>query len=127
MRMADMWHPPESLVESSNVKQFMEKHAIEDYGTLISRSIENIEWFWVAAEKEMGVVLADIGGGTVNVIIVQAEVIGPKRSPMLQLEAAELMANKTTSRTEVVALAKPINEGATPAAVTFERGWRQLA
>ncbi len=55
MHMADLWHPPESLVEASNVKRFMEKHGIEDYGALISRSIEDIEWFWAAAAEELGV------------------------------------------------------------------------
>jgi acetyl-CoA synthetase len=55
MHMTALWHPPESLVEASNVKRFMEKHGIEDYGSLISRSIADIEWFWAAAEEELGV------------------------------------------------------------------------
>jgi acetyl-CoA synthetase len=53
--MANLWYPPESLVEASNVKRFIEKHGIEDYGALISRSIEDIEWFWAAAAEELGV------------------------------------------------------------------------
>jgi acetyl-CoA synthetase len=53
--MTDLWHPPKSLVEASNVKRFMEKHGIEDYRALVSRSIEDIEWFWEVAAEELGV------------------------------------------------------------------------
>ena len=53
--MTDYWYPPESLVANSNVKRFMDKHGFEDYRDLIQKSVEDIEWFWSEAEKELGV------------------------------------------------------------------------
>lgn len=53
--MTDLWYPPESLVENSNVKRFMERHGLNDYRDLIQRSVKDIEWFWSEAEKELGV------------------------------------------------------------------------
>lgn len=53
--MKRLWYPPESLVENSNVKRFMDKHGIRDYKDLIKRSVEDIEWFWSAAIEELRV------------------------------------------------------------------------
>ena len=53
--MADIWHPPESLVENSNVKRFMDRHGFESYRDLIRKSVEDVEWFWSEAEEELGI------------------------------------------------------------------------
>jgi acetyl-CoA synthetase len=53
--MTDYWYPPESLVENSNVTRFINKHDLKDYTTLIQKSVDEIEWFWSEAEKELGV------------------------------------------------------------------------
>ena len=50
-----MWNPPETLVEESNVKKFMDKHGIENFKDLIRRSTEDLEWFWQAATEELKV------------------------------------------------------------------------
>ncbi len=53
--MTDFWYPPESLVEDSNVKRFMDEHGFEDYRDLVQKSVEDIEWFWSEAAKELEV------------------------------------------------------------------------
>ncbi|WP_457549816.1 AMP-binding protein [Archaeoglobus sp.] len=41
-----IWQPPKELVESSNVKAFMDEHGFRDYKGLVEFSAENIEWWW---------------------------------------------------------------------------------
>jgi len=53
--MTDYWYPPESLVENSNVTRFIERHGLKDYKELIQKSVDDLEWFWSEAEKELGV------------------------------------------------------------------------
>jgi acetyl-CoA synthetase len=53
--MTDFWYPPESLVENSNVTKFIERHGLKDYKELIQKSVDDLEWFWSEAEKELGV------------------------------------------------------------------------
>jgi acetyl-CoA synthetase len=53
--MADIWYPPESLVENSNVKRFMVKHGFKSYKDLVQKSVEDVDWFWSKAEEELGV------------------------------------------------------------------------
>ncbi len=47
--------PSPELVAKSNVQRFMNKHGIEDYAELISRSTDDIEWFWDAIVKDLQV------------------------------------------------------------------------
>ena len=46
------FHPPEEIVEQSNVKQWMDAHNIPDIETLYKRS-QDIEWFWGEIEKDV--------------------------------------------------------------------------
>jgi acetyl-CoA synthetase len=46
------FHPPEEIVEQSNVKQWMDAHNIPDIETLYERS-QDIEWFWGEVEKDL--------------------------------------------------------------------------
>ena len=48
-----VWKPTSEYVEKSNITRFMKKYDIKDYEELISRSIEDIEWFWDAAMKDL--------------------------------------------------------------------------
>jgi len=46
------FHPPEEIVEQSNVKQWMDAHNIPDIETLYERS-QDIEWFWGEVQKDL--------------------------------------------------------------------------
>ncbi len=46
------FHPPEEIVEQSNVKQWMDAHDIPDIESLYERS-QDIEWFWGEVEKDL--------------------------------------------------------------------------
>jgi len=46
------FHPPEEIVEQSNVKQWMDAHNIPDIESLYKRS-QDIEWFWGEVEKDL--------------------------------------------------------------------------
>ncbi|HDH97279.1 MAG TPA: AMP-dependent synthetase, partial [Proteobacteria bacterium] len=50
-----IWKPYGDYVEKSNVMRFMKAHGIADYDALIERSTGDIEWFWDAALKDLGV------------------------------------------------------------------------
>lgn len=50
-----VWMPPNDLVEHSNVKRFMDKYDIRTYQELLVRSVEDNEWFWEAALKDLDV------------------------------------------------------------------------
>jgi acetyl-CoA synthetase len=51
--MKQLWYPPQSLINNSNVKNFIDRYGIKHYTDLIKRSTEDIEWFWSAAAKEL--------------------------------------------------------------------------
>jgi acetyl-CoA synthetase len=54
--MSDIiWRPTEEGIAKTNVKRFMDKHGIKTYQELIKRSIDDIEWFWDACLKDVGV------------------------------------------------------------------------
>jgi acetyl-CoA synthetase len=53
--MGFIWHPPKELVESSNVKAFMDERGFESYKELVKFSAENVEWWWRTAEEVLGV------------------------------------------------------------------------
>jgi acetyl-CoA synthetase len=50
-----IWRPYGDYLEKSNITRFMRKHAIKDYDELIQKSSSNIEWFWDAALKDLGI------------------------------------------------------------------------
>jgi acetyl-CoA synthetase len=65
--LTGLWHPPQELVENSNVKRFMDRHKIPDYKSLIKRSTEDVKWFWNAAVEELGVEWFEKPKETLNV------------------------------------------------------------
>ena len=50
-----IWEPYGDYLEKSNIRRFMDKHGIKTYEELIKRSTEDIEWFWDACLKDLGV------------------------------------------------------------------------
>lgn len=50
-----VWEPTPEYIEGANVTRFMRTHGIDDYGDLVRRSQEDIEWFWDAAVKDLGI------------------------------------------------------------------------
>ena len=44
--MEELWHPPQELVENSNVMRVVRELGLESYEDLLRRSIEDHEWFW---------------------------------------------------------------------------------
>ncbi|MDO8125160.1 MAG: acetyl-coenzyme A synthetase N-terminal domain-containing protein, partial [Candidatus Hermodarchaeota archaeon] len=50
-----IWRSSGDYQTNSNIRHFMNKHNINTYDELISRSTEDIEWFWDAALKDIGV------------------------------------------------------------------------
>ncbi len=50
-----IWEPSGDYKERANIKRFMDKHGIRGYDELISRSVNDIEWFWEEALKDLGV------------------------------------------------------------------------
>lgn len=78
-----MWRPSPEVVERANVTRFMRSHAIGSEEDLIRRSTGDIEWFWDAVIRDLGLEFFDpytrvldtsrgvewatwFGGGTVN-------------------------------------------------------------
>jgi len=53
--MSIVWKPSPQYVDNSNMKRFMRKHGIQTLDELITRSIEDIEWFWDAASKDLNI------------------------------------------------------------------------
>jgi len=50
-----VWSPSEDYVERANVTRFMRAHGIQDYDELVKRSQDDIEWFWDAVVKDLGI------------------------------------------------------------------------
>ena len=53
--MGIIWKPYGGYLTDSRIVRFMKKHNIKDYEQLIERSTSEIEWFWNAALKDVGV------------------------------------------------------------------------
>jgi acetyl-CoA synthetase len=54
--MSDIvWRPSEEYIERANVTRFMRAHGIETYEELVERSRDDIEWFWDAVVKDLGI------------------------------------------------------------------------
>jgi acetyl-CoA synthetase len=49
-----VWRPDESLLHESNVARFMSAEHIDDFATLVRRSIDEPEWFWDAVVRFLG-------------------------------------------------------------------------
>ena len=49
------WHPTPEYRERSRLKQFMARHALADFDTLLRRSIEDPDWFWPAVLDDLGI------------------------------------------------------------------------
>ena len=54
-----VWTPDEATLERANVVRFMRRHGIDDYRTLVARSIDDPEWFWPAAVEDTGIEFAE--------------------------------------------------------------------
>jgi acetyl-CoA synthetase len=50
-----IWEPYGSYITESNITRFMQRHSIKTYNELIKRSTDDIEWFWDAALKDLGI------------------------------------------------------------------------
>jgi acetyl-CoA synthetase len=50
-----VWSPSEGYVERANVTRFMRTHGIASYEELVKRSQTDIEWFWDAVVKDLGI------------------------------------------------------------------------
>jgi len=50
-----VWEPSGDYLDKSNVRRFMDAHGISTYDELVERSTTDIEWFWDAALKDLGV------------------------------------------------------------------------
>jgi acetyl-CoA synthetase len=50
-----VWEPTADYIERANVTRFMRAHGIGDYNDLVRRSQDDIEWFWDAAVKDLGI------------------------------------------------------------------------
>ncbi len=53
--MSIVWKPTRQYVDNSNMKRLMRKHGIQTHDELIKRSIDDIEWFWDAASKDLSI------------------------------------------------------------------------
>ena len=50
-----VYHPSENSIKASNIHRFMVRNSISDYDDLIKRSNGDIEWFWDAVMKDLGI------------------------------------------------------------------------
>lgn len=50
-----VWQPNPKWVARSNLKRFMEKHAIPDYDSMLKRSVGDVAWFWDAVMKDLDI------------------------------------------------------------------------
>jgi acetyl-CoA synthetase len=54
-----VWTPDAATLERANVVRLMRRHGIDDYRELVTRSIDDPEWFWPAAIEDMGIEFAE--------------------------------------------------------------------
>src|SRR6185312_13572271 len=50
------WRPSDEYLSKSRLLRFMKRHGIEDYDTLMRRSVDEPEWFWDAVSDDLGLV-----------------------------------------------------------------------
>jgi len=49
------WQPNAEWIAQSNLQRFMDRHGIDSYDALMSRSVEDIGWFWDAVMKDLDI------------------------------------------------------------------------
>src|SRR5438309_6124816 len=49
------WEPTQEYVERANVTRLMRAHGIETIDELRRRSVEDVQWYWDAAVKDLGI------------------------------------------------------------------------
>jgi acetyl-CoA synthetase len=55
-RVSDIvWSPTPEYVERANVTRFMRTHGIATYEDLVSRSVQDVSWFWDAVVHDLGI------------------------------------------------------------------------
>jgi acetyl-CoA synthetase len=50
-----VWSPSEDYVRRANVTRLMRTHGIETYDELVARSQDDVEWFWDAVVRDLGI------------------------------------------------------------------------
>ncbi len=50
-----IWFPSDELVQNSNLKKFMDAYGLSSFEELQARSIADIQWFWDAISKFLGI------------------------------------------------------------------------
>jgi acetyl-CoA synthetase len=50
-----VWRPSEEDIERANVTRLMRAHGIGSYDELVKRSQDDVEWFWDAVVKDLGI------------------------------------------------------------------------
>jgi acetyl-CoA synthetase len=50
-----VWSPSGDYVERANITRFMRRHGISSYRELVRRSQDDVEWFWDAVVRDLGV------------------------------------------------------------------------
>ena len=50
-----LWEPTPEVIEHSRLKRFMDLHGIEDVQQLLQRSTSDLDWFWDATVKDLGI------------------------------------------------------------------------
>jgi len=50
-----VWEPDPEVVAASNLQAFMDRHGIESYEALQTRSTEDVAWFWDAVLKDLDI------------------------------------------------------------------------
>ena len=50
-----VWTPSSEYIERANVTRFMGAHGIQTYEELVARSTADIEWFWDAVVRDLGI------------------------------------------------------------------------
>jgi acetyl-CoA synthetase len=50
-----VWSPSDDYVEKANITRFMRANGIATYDELVKRSQDDIEWFWDAVVKDLGI------------------------------------------------------------------------
>lgn len=50
-----IWEPSRDYIDNANVTRLMRAHGIDDFHDLVRRSQDDIEWFWDAVIKDLGI------------------------------------------------------------------------
>jgi len=50
-----IWEPSAEIVERARVTAFMREHGIGDWHELLRRSQDDVEWFWDAVVRHLGI------------------------------------------------------------------------